>query len=506
MRPRISLRSALSDPALLGTALAGSSWAAWRSLLIAAMGETLLPDELDHFRRLTGRYAPPPERVEEFWAVIGRRGGKSRAMATLATYLAGLCDHTDALAPGEHAVALVIAPDQRQAAITLEYAHAAFEASPILAQLIEHRTADTLVLSNRVSIEVRSASFRRLRGPTYIAVIADEAAFWHNDESANPDTEILNAVRPGLATTGGPLIVASSPHARRGELWHAHRRHYGPDGDPLVLVVQGESRALNPSLPQSVVDRALERDPASASAEFLAQFRSDIESFVSLESIEACIEPGLRERIRSAGCDYVAFADPSGGSADSFTLGIAHADADGLAVLDCIREIRPPFSPADATADFAGVIQSYGLSSVTGDRFGGEWVREAFRTHSIAYRPAELSKSQIYGELLPLVNARRCTLLDHPRLVAQIAGLERRTARGGRDSIDHAPGARDDVANAAAGALWLASQATRQGEVRTGFFADGGPITWAEKSVSGGLRAGQHQVEARPQSSFVGPF
>jgi hypothetical protein len=32
-------------------------------------------------------------------------------------------------------------------------------------------------------------------------------------------------------------------------------------------------------------------------------------------------------------------------------------------------------------------------------------------------------------------------------------GLERRTSRGGRDSIDHAPGSHDDLANAAAGAI-----------------------------------------------------
>ena len=35
--------------------------------------------------------------------------------------------------------------------------------------------------------------------------------------------------------------------------------------------------------------------------------------------------------------------------------------------------------------------------------------------------------------------------------------LERRTARGGRDSIDHGPGAHDDIANAVAGALVLAA-------------------------------------------------
>ena len=74
----------------------------------------------------------------------------------------------------------------------------------------------------------RAASFRRLRGQTCVAVIADEAAFWHSDESSNPDVEILNAVRPSLRTTGGPLIVISSPYARRGAVWEAFQRHFGP--------------------------------------------------------------------------------------------------------------------------------------------------------------------------------------------------------------------------------------------------------------------------------------
>ena len=287
MKPMATIRSALADPALLG-GLAGESWHAWRVLMIAAMGEALTDAERETFTKLTGREREPLARVEEFAAVVGRRGGKSRAMATLAAYIGGLCRHD--LAPGERGVLLCIAPDQKQASITLDYATAAFEASPILSQLIAARLADTLELTNGITIEVRAATFRRLRGPTYVAVIADEAAFWYSDEfSSNTDTEILNAVRPGLATTGGPLIIASSPYARRGVLWELHRRHYGPDGDPLILVAQGTSREFNPSLKQSVVDRALERDRAAASAEYLAQFRTDIETFVAYEIVQACV-------------------------------------------------------------------------------------------------------------------------------------------------------------------------------------------------------------------------
>src|SRR5262249_42479751 len=131
------------------------------------------------------------------------------------------------LAAGERAVLTVLAPDVRQAKIQLDYVEGAFSASPILRQRVTNRTADTLELENNVSIEVRSASFRRIRGVTSIAVIATEAAFWFSEESSNPDTEILNAVRPSLATTGGPLIIISSPYARRGEVWSLYDRHFG---------------------------------------------------------------------------------------------------------------------------------------------------------------------------------------------------------------------------------------------------------------------------------------
>ena len=156
-------------------------------------------------------------------------------------------------------------------------------------------------------------------------MIADESAFWLNAESSsNPDTEILSSVRPGLATTSGPLFMISSPYARRGELWRIFSKHFGPAGDPLILVAQGATRNLNPSLPQRVVDRALEKDRARATAEYLAQFRTDVEGFVGLEIVEACTGD-YREMLPAANNFYRAFTDPSGGSDDSFALTISEA-------------------------------------------------------------------------------------------------------------------------------------------------------------------------------------
>src|SRR5262249_15060264 len=157
---------------------------------------------------------------------------------------------------------------------------------------------------------------------TCIACIADEAAFWFSEDSSNPDYEILNAVRPSLATTGGLLCVISSPYSRRGVIWDAFRNHFGPSGNPLILVARGASRDLNPSLSEDFLRAEEEKDPASFASEYLAQFRTDIESYITSEAIEGCIESGVRERPYDRRNMYSAFTDPSGGAHDSFTLGV----------------------------------------------------------------------------------------------------------------------------------------------------------------------------------------
>ena len=137
-------------------------------------------------------------------------------------------------------------------------------------------------------------------------------------------------------------------------------------------------------------------------------------------------------------------------------LGIAHRDERGNGVLDCLRERVPPFSPESVVQEFAETLKSYRIAKVRGDRYAGQWPTERFQQHGIVYEPAERTKSQYYVELLPLINSRRVELLDNPRLVNQLASLERKTGRGtGRDIVDHPTGAayHDDLANVAAGVL-----------------------------------------------------
>ena len=67
---------------------------------------------------------------------------------------------------------------------------------------------------------------------------------------------------------------------------------------------------------------------------------------------------------------------------------------------------------------------------------------------------AKQTKSELFRDLLPLLNSGRIVLPRNDRLQG-IVGLERRTSAVGRDTISHPDRGYDDVANAVAGAAAL---------------------------------------------------
>jgi hypothetical protein len=433
-----------------------ATWSSWLAFIKALFGLPLEGEELATYTRCTGRTKAPDGRAREAWLICGRRSGKSFTLSLIATYLATFIDWRPHLAPGEHATIMIVACDRKQARVIVRYITAFLEECALLEPLVQRKSGAAegwaMELEGRVTIEVHAASFRTVRGYTIVAALLDEIAFWRSEDSANPDREVIEAIRPALATVpGSMLLAASSPYARRGALWDAHRRYYAKDGP--VLIWQSDTRTMNPTISSQVVEDALERDASVGGSEWLAQFRSDVESFITREAVEACVEPGVRERPPVAGVRYAGFVDPSGGRQDAMTMAVAHGEGRDCAVLDCLREVRPPFDPASVVREFAGTLGSYGVREVRGDRYGGEWPAAEFRKHGVWYRTAERPKSDLYREFLPAANARRVELLDNSKLVAQLVGLERRVGRGGRDSIDHAPGMHDDLANSVAGAV-----------------------------------------------------
>jgi hypothetical protein len=456
--PSITIIEVMTDPQLFGRWFSPiTTWGAWIVFLKALFGLPMTEQEATVFRRHTGRTRPPSIPAREMWVVVGRRGGKSLIAALIAVYIACFRRGHVPTDPSGWAVVVVLAADREQAKVVLRYVAGLIDGAPMLARMGHSRTAEAIHLRTGVSIEVHTANFRSIRGRTILAAICDEIAFWRSDESANPDTEIVNAIKPAMMTVpgGGLLLCISSPYARRGVLWEAYRDHFGHDGDPK-LVWQADTQAMNPSVPAGYIREQYEADPARAAAEIGAEFRRDVETFLTREAVEAVVMTGRRVLPPVSGRSYVAHVDPSGGSQDAMAFAIAHAERrDGrlVGVLDAKGEVRSPLSPDAVVEQFVAVLTQYGIRRVSGDHYAGEWPREAFRRHGIGYAVSDRTKSDIYREFLPLVTSGRVELVDDPRVVKQLLGLERRVSRSGRDTIDHAFGDQDDLANAVAGAL-----------------------------------------------------
>lgn len=446
----MNIRDVMTDEALFGAQFGGDSWAAWRTLLAGFYGLPLDDAELPTWRALTGRESAPDDAHDEFVMVVGRRGGKSQNAALIAVFEAAFRDHSDKLAPGEVATVAVLAADRKQARAVFRYVSGLLKSNPMLERMIMREDKECIELNNRAAIEITTASFRATRSYTFAAVIADEIAFWRSEDSANPDHEILNACRPGLATLDGPLICLSSPYARRGALWDAYKKHFGKPG--AILVAQAPSRTMNPELPQRVIDEAMARDEAAARAEYFAEFRTDVEAFISRDVIDAATRPSPLELPFDRRHRYVAFVDPAGGgvgpNADEFTLAIGHVEDDQV-IVDVVRGQRGV--PASIAAEYSELMTAYGIKKAHADRYAGSWPETEFARHGIEIVTSEQPKSGLYLDTLAALNSGRVQLPPDERLANQFINLERRTARGGRDSIDHGPGGHDDRANAVAG-------------------------------------------------------
>ena len=435
-----------------------STWSPWLVFLKALYGLPLTAGEEEVFRRRTGRcrYVPPAGGWREVACIVGRQSGKTRICSTIAAYEA-ISATPDA--DGTDLYALMLAQDQRAALRTLfSYARAPFGLVPVLEQSVVAQTIDTLQLNNGVTLAAYPCRPAAVRGVRARVVVADELAFFRSSENLPVDVEMLRAVRPTLATTGGRLIILSSPYGQAGALWDLHRTHFGKDDSP-VLVWQASAPEMNPTLPADYLARMAQDDPEAYRSEVLGEFRAGVATFLDPDAIAACVPEDVRERRPVAGVTYQAFADPSGGRQDAFTVAVAHRDGERI-ILDCVRAWRPPFNPSGVVAEAAELLRTYLVREVTGDRFSGEWVAEAFRECGITYTVADGDRSAIYLELLPLVNASRAVLLNVPDLLRELHGLERRRGPSGRDRVDHRRGSHDDLANSAAGALVLANKGT----------------------------------------------
>jgi hypothetical protein len=182
MMPPLSILDAVNDSAIFAKWFRDSAtWQAWFAFLAVLFGLPLKPDQLAIYQQCTGRTAPPLGPFFEAWLVCGRRAGKSFILAMIAVFLACFHDWAPYLVPGETGRIIIIAADRKQARTIFGYILGFLENIPMLAGLIVRQTAESVDLSNNISIEIQAASFRTIRGYSLVACLADEAAFFRRD-------------------------------------------------------------------------------------------------------------------------------------------------------------------------------------------------------------------------------------------------------------------------------------------------------------------------------------
>lgn len=451
----MNIIQAINDPNLFQPFLGADldSWRPWCTALRALYGLPIAARKSTALvRDCTGRDAKklPATGFDTAAFLTGRRSGKSRIAAVVGAFEAVLAGNERKLAVGEQGIVAVVSPTRRQSRIVRKYLAGVFE-TPLLRKVVAKETTEGFELTNGVSIEILTGDWRTVRGFSLLAAIVDEAAFFGLDAESRvkSDTELVRALRPALATTGGKLVAISSPYAKRGWTFTTYERHHGNDNG-TALVWNCPSRTMNPTLPQRVVDDALAEDPAGARAEYLGEFRDDVGEYLPRHVIQAVVVPGRKELLPRRELRYFAFADLSGGRSDDAALAVAHKVGETV-IVDLAKRWKPPFDPRAVIGEMAATLRKYGCAKVTGDNYAAEFVAGAFVANGIRYMKSEQPKAQLYAELLPLLCSREIELPDDAVLIDQLAGLERRTRSGGRDIIDHRPGAKDDLANAVAG-------------------------------------------------------
>ncbi len=462
--PLISMRQALADPRYFGAMpsmeLSNPSWDNWCVIATACFpdpAEPLTPPELAIFKKLTGRSKPPTQPPRRLAFRAARRAGKDAILSIITSYIAGCVDWRPILKrPGELGTFLLLANNKEQTKISYQGIAGVFQESPALSKLVTSVTSDTITLGERrIQVVVRAAESASLRGLTLIGVALSEFAFFEwREHLQETDVEIIRAVEPGLLTTGGPLIMSSSPYCAEGVFYETCTNGWGDNGPDDTIVVHGASYDLNPTLMSDPEQRAAlkaaeQRDPVAYQSEILAQWRDAKSSFISRELLLPLVERGTKfwepDPLRSnycAACDFASGIARSNG--DSCACVISYFDhiLHKIVVANTLV-IEPPFDALNAVQQMVDFCRPYNIVRIYGDRRFQGFCEGAFARASgsgLLFTSEDVKpKANNYLNLLPRITGQELILPDVPQLLNELCGLTRRPTATGEQISAIAP-------------------------------------------------------------------
>ncbi len=425
---------------------------AQRTILKATYGLNLDPAELDIYRRGTDREIYEPREHNEATFIVGRRGGKtSRIGAIIAVYEA--CrDH--GLKPGEHAYVVLVAPVTKQAQIAFRFILNYILDSPPLNKKVVKIRKDEIELDNGITIACYPCSQVTIRGLSVVAAVLDELGFWRDDvTAANPAEEVLNALRPAMATFATHrLIKISTPYRKDGVLW----RDFHQRAEHDYLVWQLPSAEMNPTISSNFLEKERQRNEESYQREYLAQFTDHVESWIGPEILEQCVIKSSTEWPRVTDAIYAAAIDPAF-KGDDFALAIAHRTPGGTIILDYTATWtgtrEAPLGYEWVCNEIARILKRYELNTIVGDQHCAAIIKQEFLKLGISYREWTFgagTRLEIFGNLKHLFIQRKIQIPDDPELQRQVLSLKEHKTHRGNIDVRPAYAAKDDLAVAVA--------------------------------------------------------
>lgn len=444
------------------------SWRNWGVALRLLYGIRVHPKYSKLVQLCTGRrlesFNPDGVGFNTALFLIGRRGGKSKISSVVSAYESVLGGKDEALSIGETGMCACISASKKQGRVSKNYIRAIFDTTPLLNdEILPGGSRESFELTNGIVVEVMVGDYRNVRDYTLTSCVISELAFFGLTEESKvkTDTELVRAIIPGLASVHGRLIGISTKYSRKGYCYKTHRKHWGNEKSK-ILVWEGSTKLMNPTLDQQIIDDAYDEDPVAARSEWGTDFREDIAIWLPREVIESVVKKGRMELLpRTLKYKYFAFADVSGGRVEDSALAIAH-HVERKVIVDFIKLYKSPHDPIAAIRDMSQQLKKFGIRKCIGDNYSAEFIASSFRSCKIRYEKCSITASQLYIEVIPIIGSSAVELLDNETLVNQFASLLRFTRSGGMDKITHSQGSKDDLANAVAGVIYCTAKPKRK--------------------------------------------
>jgi hypothetical protein len=419
------------------------------TILKATYGLELNQAEFEIYCRATGRKTYQSREQLEVTVIVGRQGGKTSRIGALCAVYESFRDH--GLRPGERAYVYLIAPVTEQARIAFRFIRDYICASPVLKKKAKKICKSEIDLDN--TIRCCPCSQISIRGFRVVAAVLDEIGFWRNEiTAANPAEDVLNALRPAMATfPNHKLIKISTPYRKDGVLWRDYQQREQLD----YLVWQISTAEMNPTISSEFLYKEAQRDPGSFLREYLAQFTDQIEGWIRPEILDQCVTKSCTERPPVGSAIYAAAVDPAFKGND-FALAIAHIQ-DGVIIVDYVvswtgtREA--PLGYEQVCGVIAGIVKAYGLNVMVGDQHCAPILQQQFQKLGIVYREFTFgsgTRLDLFVNLKHLLHQRKIHLLDKPELLRQLRALEEHSTPRGNIDVRPAYRCKDDLAVAVA--------------------------------------------------------